>query len=151
MPEDTVVRRVDRLIVVRSRDGDPEGAIRLLDELPGVHSVCLDRITGSFNVLFDPRVVSDDELAAALDQYGYEVTGWQEIRLKEASAQRSWLIAQIGELVTRAGGEHDERSDYAEGLLKGAADAYARTGRAFGLVRDEEIRELIPARFLEHA
>lgn len=34
--------------------------------------------------------------------------------------------------------------------MKGAADAYLRAGRAFGLIADEEIRELIPSRFLEH-
>ena len=33
--------------------------------------------------------------------------------------------------------------------MKGAADAYVRTGRAFGLITDDEVRELLPPRFLE--
>ena len=33
--------------------------------------------------------------------------------------------------------------------MEGAADAYVRTGRAFGLITDEEVRDLNPPRFLE--
>jgi hypothetical protein len=66
------------------------------------------------------------------------------------SRQRTWLLEQIDDLMSRAHEELRDRGEYAEGLVKGAADAYARAGRAFGLITDEEIRMLIPPRFLEH-
>lgn len=43
----------------------------------------------------------------------------------------------------------EKSGEYAEGLVEGAADAYVRTGRAFGLITDEEVRDLNPPRFLE--
>jgi hypothetical protein len=42
-----------------------------------------------------------------------------------------------------------ERGTYADGVTKGAVDAYIRAARVFGLVTDAEIIQLISARFLE--
>ena len=52
-------------------------------------------------------------------------------------------------LAARAGPELEERGAYADGVTKGAVDAYLRAARAFGLLTDAEIIQLIPARFLE--
>jgi hypothetical protein len=38
---------------------------------------------------------------------------------------------------------------YAIGVTKGSVDAYIRAARAFGLITDSEISQLIPAHFLE--
>lgn len=145
-----VSRRVERLLVVRPREGaNCDAAREELQGLPGVLSVCLDRVTRGFNIVFDTGVVSDDELAAALLHHGYEVIGWQEARIMHANQQRMWLLDQIRSLASRAELELADRGTYAEGATKGAVDAYARTARAFALVTDAEVRELIPPRFLE--
>jgi hypothetical protein len=66
---------VQRLLIVRPQDGADGGAAGSeLEDLPGVVSVTLNTITGSFDILFDPAVVSDDELAAALHHQGYDLT-----------------------------------------------------------------------------
>jgi hypothetical protein len=109
----------------------------------------MDPRGGNFYVTFDPRRVSDDELLAALRQHGFELVSWQPAGLRGRARQREWLLEQIAELVRHA--EDLDRGQYAEGMMKGAADAYLRAGRAFGLIVDDEIRELIPSRFLEHA
>lgn len=145
----TEARRVDRLVTVRSHDGDSGCALGELLELPGIECACMDHVTGAFNVTFDAGVVSDEELAATLAHHGFEVVGWQEARIMQGSQQRQWLIDQIRSLGARSEVELAERGAYAEGVTKGAVDAYARAGRAFGLVTDAEIRELIPPRFLE--
>jgi hypothetical protein len=63
--------------------------------------------------------------------------------------QRTWLLEQIQSLSPRAELELGERGSYAAGVTKGSVDAYVRAARAFGLVTDAEIVDLIPARFLE--
>jgi len=147
---DTPYRRVERLMIVRPEDNaDREAAGDELEGLPGVVAATLDHVTSAFDVIFDAEIVSDDELAASLHHYGYEVVSWQEAREMHASLQRTWLLDQIGSLVPRAELELAERGTYAEGATKGAVDAYIRVARAFGLVTDAEIRRLIPARFLE--
>jgi len=40
-----------------------------------VVSVTLNTLTSSFDVIFDPAIVSDDELAAALHHQGYDLAG----------------------------------------------------------------------------
>jgi hypothetical protein len=66
-----------------------------------------------------------------------------------AAQQRTWLLEQIGSLTRRTLLEVAERGTYANGVTKGSVDAYVRAARAFGLMTDAEIIELIPARFLE--
>jgi hypothetical protein len=105
--------------------------------------------TWRFDILLDPVVVSDDELAAALHHQGYDLTSWQEVRAMHAVQQRTWLLEQIRSLASRTALELAERGAYADGVTKGSVDAYVRTARAFGLVSDAEIVELIPARSLE--
>jgi copper chaperone CopZ len=144
-----ITGRAERLMIVRSHGGDCAEALRELEGLPGIQSVCVDRVTGAFNVVFDTGIVSDDELAAALAHHGFEVLGWQQARIMHAGQQRLWLLQQIRTQVGRADAELAGRGAYAEGMTKGAVDAYARAARAFGLVADSEIRALIPARFLE--
>jgi hypothetical protein len=57
-------RRVERLMIDRPQDGaDAEAAASEFEDLPGIVGVSVNIITGSFDVLFDPAVVSDDELA----------------------------------------------------------------------------------------
>jgi hypothetical protein len=142
--------RVERLLVVRPQDGaDVEAASSELEDLPGVVGVTLNAATGSFDILLDPVVVSDDELAAALHHQGYDLASWQEVRAMHAVQQRTWLLEQIASLASHAEVEHAERGAYADGVTKGSVDAYIRTARAFGLVTDAEIVELIPARSLE--
>ena len=142
--------RVERLLIVRPEDGaDVEAAGSELEDLPGVVGVTLNTATGSFDILLDPVVVSDDELAAALHHQGYELTSWQEVRAIHAVQQRTWLLEQIRSLASRTALELAERGAYADGVTKGSVDAYVRTARAFGLVTDAEIVELIPARSLE--
>ena len=142
--------RTERLLIVRPQeDADGEAAGAELEDLPGVVRVAHDMITGSFDIVFDPGVVSDDELAAALELQGYELIGWQEVRAMRAAQQRTWLLEQIGSLAPRAGYELGDRGSYAAGLTKGSVDAYIRVARAFGLVTDTEILELLPPRFLE--
>ena len=137
-------------MIVRPEDNaDREAAGDELEGLLGVLAATLDHVTSAFDVIFDAEIVSDDELAASLHHYGYEVVSWQEAREMHASLQRTWLLDQIGSLVPRAELELAERGMYAEGATKGAVDAYIRVARAFGLVTDAEIRGLIPARFLE--
>lgn len=63
--------------------------------------------------------------------------------------QRTWLLEQIRSLASRAELELAERGAYAYGVTKGSVDAYVRTARAFGLVTDAEVVELIAARSLE--
>jgi len=143
-------RYIERQLVTRGGDGDCEAALRMLEELPGIRRVCLDPATRNFYVTFDPNRVSDDELLSALKQHGFELIGWQPAGVRGRSRQRAWLLEQIDDLMSRAREELRDRGEYAEGLVKGAADAYARAGRAFGLITDDEIRMLIPPRFLEH-
>ena len=142
--------RVERLLIVRMQDGaDAEAAGSELENLPGVVGVTLNTLTRSFDISFDLAVVSDDELAAALHHQGYDLISWQEVRVMHAAQQRAWLLEQIGSLARRAEVELAERGAYADGVMKGGFDAYVRAARAFGLVTDVEIRELIPAHFLE--
>jgi len=149
MTQTNAPRYVERQLVTRSDQGDCRAAMRMLEGLPGIRRVCIDQKGGNFYVTFDPRRVSDEELLAVLHQHGFELVSWQPAGLRGRGRQRRWLLEQIGELVAHA--EELDRGEYAEGMMKGAADAYLRAGRAFGLIADEEIRELIPARFLEHA
>jgi hypothetical protein len=140
---------VERQLVTRNERGDHAGALEFLGGLPGIRHVCTDPGWDRFYVTFDPRVVSDQELEAALEQNGFELIGWQPAGVRGRAAEREWLLRQVEELRDRADDELGERGEYAEGLVKGAADAYARTARAFGLITDEEVRDLIPHRFLE--
>jgi hypothetical protein len=141
--------RVERLLIVRPQDdADVEAAASELEDLPGVVRVTFNTSTGSFDILLDPVVVSDEELAAALHHQGYDLTSWQEVRAMHAVQQRAWLLEQIRSLASHAGHELAERGSYADGVRKGSVDAYIRTARAFGLVTDAEIAELIPARSL---
>ena len=143
--------QVERLLVVRPQDGADVGAAGSeLEDLPGVLGVTLNTATGSFDIRLDPMVISDDELAASLHHYGYDLTSWQEVRAMHAVQQRTWLLEQIRSLALHAHRElADSGSTYADGVMKGSVDAYIRTARAFGLVTDAEIVELIPARSLE--
>jgi copper chaperone CopZ len=141
---------VERLLIVRPQDGADEEAARAeLEDLPGVMSVTLNTLTGSFDIVFDSVVVSDDELAASLHHQGYELISWQEARELHAAQQRTWLLEQIGSLSPHAELELAERGTYADGFTKGSVAAYVRAARAFGLVTDAEIIRLIPPRFLE--
>jgi hypothetical protein len=55
----------------RPEDGaDRGGALSELEDLPGVVSVTLNTLTSSFDIIYDPAIVSDDELAAALQHEG---------------------------------------------------------------------------------
>ena len=142
--------RVERLLIVQPQDGADVGAASSeLEDLPGVVGVTLNAATGSFDILLDPVVVSDDELAAALHHQGYDLTNWQEVRAIHAVQQRTWLLEQIRSLASRAEIELATRGAYADGVTKGSVDAYIRTARAFGLLTDAEIVQLIPARSLE--
>jgi hypothetical protein len=142
--------REERLLIVRPDDDADEGAaVSELEDLPGVIGVTVNTLTSSFDVVFDPGIVSDDELAAALHHQGYDLISWQEARQQHAAEQRAWLLEQIRSHAERAEVDLTERAGYAEGVTRGAVDAYARAARAFGLVTDAEIIELIPARFLE--
>lgn len=141
-------RRVERLLIVRAETGADGGAARSdLEGLPGVFGVSFNSITGSFDVVFDPTVVSDDELAVALSYQGFDLISWQAVQVVHADQQRTWLLEQIMSLASRA--ELARRGTFADGITKGSVDAYVRTARAFGLMTDAEIVELIPARFLE--
>ncbi len=141
-------RRVERLLIVRPQDGaDEEAARSELEDLPGVVGVTLNTLTRSFDIAFDSAVVSDDELAAALHHHGYDLISWQEVI--HAAQQRTWLLEQIQALGPRAELELAERGTYADGVTKGSVDAYVRAARAFGLVTDAEIIQLIPARFFK--
>lgn len=143
-------RRVERLLIVRPQDGADGGAAASeLEDLPGVVGVTLNSINGSFDIRFDPAVVSDDELAAALHHQGYDLISWQEVQVMDAAQQRTWFLEQIRSLAPRAGLELALRGTYADGVTKGSLDAYIRAARAFGLVTDPEIIQLLPARFLE--
>jgi copper chaperone CopZ len=149
MAESTSSRYVERQLIIRSDEGDCRAAMAMLEGLPGIRRVCMDPKSRRFFVTFDPNRVSDDELVSALRQHGFELVSWQPAGVRGRGPQREWLLEQIGGLVARAEDELRERGEYAEGLVKGAADAYVRTGRAFGLITDDEVRELIPPRFLE--
>jgi hypothetical protein len=141
---------VERLLIVRPQDdADGDAAVSELEDLPGVVGVSIDTLTGSFDVLFDAAIVSDDEIAAALHHQGFDLLSWQEARQLHAAEQRVWLLEQIQSLTGRAEPELAERGTYADGVTKGAVDAYLRAARAFGLVTDAEIVQLIPPRFLE--
>ena len=141
---------VERLLIVQPQDGADVGAAGSeLEDLPGVIGVTLNTTTGSFDILLDPVVVSDDELAAALHHRGFDLTSWQEVRAMQPVHQRAWLLDQIRSLASRAELELAERGAYADGIVKGGVDAYVRAARAFGLVTDAEIVQLIPAHFLE--
>jgi hypothetical protein len=140
----------ERLLIARPQDGaDGEAAASELEDLPGVVSATLDPLTGSFDVIFDPDIVSDDELAAALHHDGYDLMSWQEARQVHAAQQRTWLLEQIRSLTMRVELEAAQRGTYADGVTKGSVDAYVRAARAFALMTDAEVVELIPARFLE--
>jgi hypothetical protein len=141
---------VERLLIVRPQDdADGDAAVSELEDLPGVVGVSINTLTGSFDVLFDAAIVSDDEIAAALHHQGFDLLSWQEARQLHAAEQRVWLLEQIQSLAGRAEPELAERGTYADGVTKGAVDAYLRAARAFGLVTDAEIVQLIPPRFLE--
>ena len=143
-------RRVERLLIVGLQDGaDAEAASAELEDLPGIVGVTLNPLTNSFDLVFDMAVVSDDELAAALHHQGYDLISWQEVRVMHPAQQRTWLLEQIRSLARHAELEHARHGPYADGIVKGGVDAYVRAARAFGLVTDAEIVELIPARFLE--
>jgi len=142
-------RRVERLLIVRPQDdADAEAAGSELEDLPGVVGVTLNTVTRSFDILYDSALVSDDELAASLHHYGYDLISWQET-VMHAAQQRTWLLEQIRSLAQRAELEPTERGTYAIGVTKGGVDAYIRAARAFGLITDAEIKQLIPAHFLE--
>jgi hypothetical protein len=144
------MRDIERLLIVMPQDGaDGEAAGFELEDLPGVVGATLDTITGSFDILFDPALVSDDELAAALQHRGYDLISWQEVRAMRAAQQRTWLLEQIQSLAPRAERELEERGSYAAGVTKGSVDAYVRAARAFGLVTDAEITHLLPMGFLD--
>lgn len=143
-------RRVERLLIVGMQDdADAEAATSELEDLPGVVGVTLNPLTSSFDVVFDLAVVSDDELAAALHHQGYDLISWQEVWVMHPAQQRTWLLEQIRSLARHAELDHHERGAYADGVVKGGVDAYVRAARAFGLVTDAEIVQLIPARSLE--
>lgn len=143
-------RRVERLLIVGLHDGADAGAASSeLEDLPGVVGVTLNTVTRAFDVVFDRAVVSDDELAAALHHQGYDLISWQEVRVMHPSEQRAWLFEQIRSLTRHAELDHAERGPYTDGVVKGGVDANVRAARAFGLVTDAEIVELIPVRFLE--
>jgi hypothetical protein len=145
-----LTHRVERLLIVRPQDdADAAAAGSELEDLPGVVGVTLNTATSSFDVLFDPALVSDDELAAALHHQGYDLISWQEVRAMHSGQQRTWLLEQIHSLARHAEFELAERGTYADGITKGSIDAYVRVARAFGLVTDAEVIELIPARFFE--
>ena len=142
--------RVERLLIARLHDGaDTEAAIVELEDLPGVVSVTLNTLTRSFDIVFDPAVVSDDELAAALHHQGYDLISWQEVRVMHAAQQRTWLLEQIRSLARHAEREHADHGPYAGGVVRGSVDAYVRAARAFGLVTDAEIVQLVKAHLLE--
>jgi hypothetical protein len=143
-------RRVERLLIVQPQDdADAEAAGSELEDLPGVVGVTLNTLTRSFDILFDSAVVSDDELAATLHHHGYDLISWQEAREMHAAQQRTWLLEQIRSLAQHVELEPTERGTYANGVTKGGVDAYIRAARAFGLITDAEISQLIPAHFLE--
>ena len=143
-------RRVERLLIVGLHDGaDAEAAGFELEDLPGVVGVNLNTVTRSFDIVFDRAIVSDDELAATLHHQGYDLISWQEVRVMHPAEQRTWLLEQIHSLARHAERDHGERGPYTDGVVKGGVDAYIRAARAFGLVTDADIVELIPARFLE--
>ena len=110
------------------------GAGSELRDLPGVVDASLNTTTGSFDVIFDPVVVSDDELAAALHHQGYELTSWQEVRVMDAVDQRTWLLEQIQSHVSRVHHEGAQHGAHVDAVIRGEVDAYLRTARAFGLV-----------------
>ena len=142
--------RVERLLIVRpAEDADPEAAGSELEDLPGVVGVTRNTVTDSFDILFDPAVVTDDELAAALHHQGYDLLSWQEVRAMHSGQQRAWLLEQISSLKPHAELELAQRGTYADGVAKGSVDAYVRAARAFGLVTDAEIVELLPTHFLD--
>lgn len=142
--------RVERLLIVQLHDdADAEAASSELEDLPGVVSVTLNPLTRSFDIVFDPAVVSDDELAAALHHEGYDLVSWQQVRVMHPAEQRTWLLEQIRSLARHSEHEHIVRGPYADGIVKGGVDAYIRAARAFGLVTDAEIVQLIPAHSLE--
>ena len=86
--------RVERLLIVRPDDGaDEEEARSELEDLPGVVGVTINTLTSSFDIAFDSTIVSDDELAAALQLHGYDLVSWQEVI--HAGQQRIWLLEQI--------------------------------------------------------
>jgi hypothetical protein len=66
-----------------------------------------------------------------------------------AVQQGTWLLEQIRSFALCAQRELADRGTYADGVMKGSVDAYIRTAKAFGLLTDAEIVELIPARALE--
>ena len=66
-----------------------------------------------------------------------------------AAQQRTWLLEQVQSLTRRAELEFAERGTYVNGVTKGSVDAYVRAARAFALLTDAEIVELVPAHFLE--
>ena len=148
--EPVPTRRVERLLIVQPQDdADAEAAGSELEDLPGVVGVTLNTLTRSFDILFDSAVISDDELAASLHHHGYDLISWQEARVMHAAKQRIWLLEQIRSLAQHAELDAGERGTYAIGVTKGGVDAYIRAARAFGLITDAEIKELIPGHFLD--
>ena len=141
--------REERLLIVLPQDDAEESAAGSeLEDLPGVLEVTFDTMTGSFDIVFDAGIVSDDELEAALQLHGYDLVNWQEVRAMRAAQQKVWLLEQISSLASRAEHKLSDRGSYAAGVTKGSVDAYLRAARAFGLVTDAEIAELLPTHFL---
>ncbi len=87
-PHEPDQHRREGLLIVRPQEGADSGAaVSELEDLPGVVSVTLNTLTRSFDIIFDPAVGSDDELAAALHHDGYELISWQEARQVHAAQQ----------------------------------------------------------------
>src|SRR6478672_5605692 len=73
-------RRVECILTAQAEQDSDGGAARSdLEDLPGVVGVTFNSNTGSFDVVFDPAVVSDDELAVALSYQGFDLISWQTV------------------------------------------------------------------------
>lgn len=113
-------RRTERLLILRPQEAaDAEAAGSELEDLPGVIAVTFNTLTRSIELVFDPAVVSDDELAAALHHEAYDLVGWQEVRVMHPALQRTWLLEQISSLARHSEHEHVIRGPYADGIVKG--------------------------------
>jgi hypothetical protein len=80
------------LYVASTGDCDPEAEQRLLEDLPGIVRVCHDVASCTWEVVFDPEIVSDEELIAAFELDGFEVFG----RSATLGAERPRAVAQLG-------------------------------------------------------
>ena len=80
-------RRVECILTVQAEQDSDGGAARSdLEDLPGVVGVTFNSNTGSFDVVFDPAVVSDDELAVALGYQGFDLISWDAVLPTEGEA-----------------------------------------------------------------